>query len=150
MHFMILRLLQWLRSLGAPEPSYLGTLSDLTIHFQRLLGSGDGWLRVELPTGVDHFLQFTAGKTIEINFPAFTPKQQTLAPSMREAFASAGVTCRETVVPTGCFLEWDVPADPSGVAILVERVLRGVFGADNSTELRFVGNGLPPPRPEHS
>ena len=34
--------------------------------------------------------------------------------------------------------------DSAGAAIVVQRIFESVFGIDSSTELRFVGSGLPP------
>jgi hypothetical protein len=42
------------------------------------------------------------------------------------------------------FLDCDVPRDPAGAAILVQRILESLFGIRSSTELRFIGSGLPP------
>jgi hypothetical protein len=134
--------------LDGPGPSVaLGTVADASAHIQRLLDAPDGsFLVIELPGVEDAFLQFTAGPDgIQIDHPLITPAQVEREPALQQVFAAAGFMPYQTSGSDGSrFLECDVPRDAAGAAILVERVLESVFGVTSSTELRFVGEGLPP------
>lgn len=94
----------------------------------------------------DAFLQFTARRSeIQINHPLITPMQIEREHALRRVLAAAGFRPYETLGSNGArFLDCDVPGDPVAVAILVQGILESVFRATSSTELRFLGDGLPP------
>ena len=135
----------WL-SWSAPSVE-VGTVKDLSAYIQRLLDAPEGSsLIVELTGLEDAFLQFTAGPNgIQIDHPLITANQIERENALRRVFASAALTPYETRGSDGSrFLDCDVLRDSVGAAILVQRILESLFGIDSSTELRFVGNGLPP------
>ena len=138
---MFLKFLKWLNAIGEPDPEYDGTLADVATHLQRLIDAPDGWLRIELPTGEEHLLQFHANATIiEIDYPLVTPEQRRHETALRNVYAAAGVEPVETRDSAdNRYLDCTVPANARAASILVERILRQVFGADASTTLRFVG-----------
>jgi len=124
-----------------------GTVADVSTHIQRLLDAPEGsWLIIELRGLEDAFLQFTAGPDrIQIDHPLITARQVERQDAVRRVFAAAGLTPYETPGSDGArFLDCDVPRDPAGAAILVQQLVESVFEMGSSTELRFVGNGLPP------
>jgi hypothetical protein len=133
-------------SSGAPA-AVSGTVSDLTIQIQQLLDAPPGSsLIIEVSGLQDAFVQFTAGpETIQIDHPLITAEQIQREDALRKVLTSAG---RSPYVSEGSdgagFLDCDVPRDPAGIAILVQRILESLFGIDSSTELRFVGNGFTP------
>lgn len=132
---------------SAAPPLTLGTVFDLTTHIQRLLDAPVGSsLIVEVSDRDDAFLQFTADpQAIQIDHPLITAAQREREGALRTALAAAGLTPYETPRLDGSrFLDCDVPRDAAGAAILLERVFETVFAIDPSTELRFIGNGLPP------
>jgi len=124
-----------------------GTLADASAHIQRLLDAPEGSLLIIEVTGLeDAFLQFTAGpREIQINHPLIAPAQVEREHALRRVFAAAGFSPHETLGSDGTrFLDCDVPRDSVLAAILVQRIFESVFGITPSTQLRFVGNGLPP------
>jgi len=124
-----------------------GTVADASAHIQRLLDAPEGsFLIIELTGLEDAFLQLTAGpREIQIDHPLITPAQVKREHALRRAFAAAGFSPHETQGSDGTrFLDCDVPRDPVRAAILVQTVFESVFGTTPSTQLRFVGDGLPP------
>ena len=127
----------------------VGTVKDLSAYLQRLLEAPQGSFLIVGVTGLDDddaFLQFAAGPNdIQIDHPLKTANQLERESALRAVFAAAGLTPYETRGSDGArFLDCDVPRDSAGAAILVQRIFESVFGIDSSTELRFVGNRLPP------
>ena len=134
--------------LFAPRQSVeIGTVTDLAGHIQRLIDAPEGSsLVIELIGREDAFLQFTAGPNrIQIDHPLITRQQVEREDALRRAVSAVGLTPYETLGSDGSrFLDTDAPRDPVAAAIQVQRIFESVFRADSSTQLRFVGNGLPP------
>jgi hypothetical protein len=133
--------------LGAAPSVALGTIADASAHIQRLLDAPEGSsLIIELMGVEDAFLQFTAGPDeIQIDHPLITPEQIQREDALRKVFSVAGLRPYETPGSDGSrFLDCDVPRDAVQTAILVQRILESVFRINSATELRFVGNGVPP------
>jgi hypothetical protein len=132
---------------GSGSSAEFGTLADASAHLQRLLDAPEGSFLIIEVTGVeDAFLQFTAGpRGIQIDYPLITPAQIEREHSLRGALAAAGITPYDTPGSDGDrFLDCEVPRDAARTAILVQRIFALVFDATSSTEVRFVGDGLPP------
>jgi hypothetical protein len=125
-----------------------GTVADVSAHIQRLLNAPEGsFLIIALTEGDDAFLQFTAGpETIQIDHPLITANQIQREDALRRVLAAARLTPYEIRESDGSrFLDCDVPRDAVGAAILVRKLLESLFDVTAATELRFIGEGLPPP-----
>jgi len=130
----------------------IGTVADIAVHIRRLLDApAGGALIIELVGAEDAFLQFTAGPNqVQIDHPLITPQQMARENALRETLSALGLTPYETVGSDGArFLDADCPRDAVGAAILVQRILSSLFQVDHSTQLRFVGNDLPPAEYPH-
>jgi hypothetical protein len=135
----------WLSS--STQSVEVGTVADLPGHIQRLIDAPEGSLLIiEVIGQADAFLQFTASPNrIQIDHPLITRQQVEREAALRNALRLVGLTSYETRGSDGSrFLDCDAPRESRSAAILVERIFESLFRVDPSTELRFVGNGLPP------
>ena len=125
----------------------LGTVADVSMHIQRLLDAPEGsWLIIELTEADDAFVQLSASPDeIQIDHPLITADQVAREDGLRKVITAAGLTPYETRGSEGSrFLDCDVPRDAARATIVVQRILESLFGSDSSTEVRFIGEGLPP------
>jgi len=134
--------------LSSPTQSVkVGTIKDLAGQIQRLIDAPNGSsLIVEMIDREDAFLQFTVGPDrLQIDQPLITKQQVERENALRKSFSDVGLKPYETQGSDGSrFLNCDAPRDSASAAILVQVILESVFRVDSSTELRFVGHGLPP------
>jgi hypothetical protein len=124
-----------------------GTSTDLTKHVQRLIDAPEGaFLIVELPAMVDAFLQFTAGpNAIKMDHPLISDIQRSREQAFRLACQAIQRWPYESLGSDGArFLDCDLSRDPASAAIDIGRVLESLFAIRPTTQLRFVGEMLPP------
>jgi hypothetical protein len=101
---------------------------------------------VELPDMVDAFLQFTAGpEAIQMDHPLISDIQRSREQAFRLACEAIQRLPYERLGSDGArFLDCDLSRDPSRAAIDIGRVLESLFAIRPTTQLRFVGEMLPP------
>ena len=139
-------LVSWL--IGLTDPTVdLGKPEDVGRHLQRLLDAPTGGsLIIEVAGRADAFIQFTAdADVIQIDHPLITPEQIGRELALRRMLTQAGLTPYESLGSNGGrFLDCDVPSDAGTAAVIVNAILETLFEIDCTSELRFIGNGLPP------
>jgi len=124
-----------------------GTASDLAKHVQRLVDAPEGaFLIVEVPGIDDAFLQFTVGREeIQMDHPLISDVQASREQAFHLACAAIRLVAYERHGSDGSrFLDCDLSRDPSRAAADITRVLQSLFDIRLATELRFVGESLPP------
>ena len=139
-------LISWLIELAGPSVD-LGRPEDIRRHLQRLLDAPEGSsLIIEVDGRADAFLQFTAAPdAIQIDQPLITSAQMEREAALRRVLINAGLTPYETPGSNGArFLDCDVPRDAGTAALLVNAILGSLYQVDSTSQLRFIGNGLPP------
>lgn len=132
----------------------VGTVSDLPVHLRRLIEAPpEGFLIVEVAGLDDAFLQFSAGPdVIQMDHPLLTHVQASREQTFRAACEAVRRPVYDSLGSDGSrFLDCDLPGEPSAAAADVRRVLESLFMIEATTELKFVGDGLPAvtePRPQ--
>lgn len=135
--------------LGGPAGSSvaLGAPSSIAIHLQRLTEAPPGAsLVIEVDGPDDAFLQLTAdAEVIQVNQPLITQAQQNREGALRRVLTSAGFSPYESHGSDASrFLDCDVPRDVTTTAGLLKEILGALYEIDSSSQLRFIGTGLPP------
>jgi hypothetical protein len=119
--------------------------TELHDHVDRLMRApSDGAFLIISVYGTTDFLQLSGDpQGVQIDFPLITDRQLSLESKIRSAAEAEGLVVVENKGSDGSrFLDIDIEEDAAGVTRVCRVLLRDVFGAGETAQLEFEGDGL--------